>query len=88
MNTKDRINLLSDAKINELYNIPNFTEQDIKLFFNLSNDDHAHLNKYRTLRNHIYFIIQLGYFRATQQFYSFNLEIIPKQVSYVYNLYL
>ena len=68
MNIQERITLLADVKINELYNIPNFTEQEIELFFSLSKDDYIHLNKFRTLKNQIYFIIQLGYFRATQQF--------------------
>jgi hypothetical protein len=87
MNIGERINLLPDVKINEIYNLPNFTEQEIELFFNLSKDDYVLLNKYRTLRNQIYFIIQLGYFRATQQFYNFDLEEISEQVSSIYHRY-
>ena len=87
MKIQERINLLPDVKINEIYNIPNLTEQDIELFFNLSKDDYVLLNKYPTLRNQIYFIIQLGYFRATQAFYNFDLEEIPEQVLCVYHRY-
>lgn len=87
MNICERINLLPDVKINKIYNLPNFTEQEIELFFNLSKNDYILLNKYRTLRNKIYFIIQLGYFRATQAFYNFDLEEIPEQVSCIYHRY-
>jgi hypothetical protein len=87
MKRKNRINLLPDIKINELYNIPNFTDQEMEIFFSLSVDDHLLLNQYKTIKLKIYFIIQLGYFRATQQFYDFNLEDIHREVLYVTNLY-
>jgi hypothetical protein len=34
---KNRIHLLTENKINELYNIPNFTDQEMEIFFSLSN---------------------------------------------------
>ena len=87
MKIKNRIHLLPENKINELYNIPNFTDQEMEIFFSLSADDHLLLTKYKTIKLKIYFIIQLGYFRATQQFYDFSLENIPKEVLYVAKLY-
>ena len=87
MKIKNRIHLLPENKINELYNIPNFTDQEMEIFFSLSADDHLLLTKYKTIKLKIYFIIQLGYFRATQQFYNFSLEDIPKEVLYVAKLY-
>lgn len=87
MKIKNRIHLFSDAKISELYNIPNFTDKEIEIFFSLSENDHLLLTQYKTIKLKIYFIIQLGYFRATQKFYDFNLEDIPKEVLYIANLY-
>jgi hypothetical protein len=84
---KNRISLLPDIKITELYNIPNFTDQEMEIFFSLSADDHLLLNQYKTIKLKIYFIIQFGYFRATQQFYDFNLEDVQREVSYLTNLY-
>jgi len=84
---KNRIHLLPENKINELYNIPNFTDQEMEIFFSLSADDHLLLTQYKTIKLKIYFIIQLGYFRATKQFYDFSLEDIPKEVLYVEKLY-
>ena len=82
-----RIILLSDAEIAELYNLPMFTEKDRNIYFSLSSDDHKLLNEYRILKLKIYFILQLGYFRATQNFYNFILEDVPEDAIYLLNRY-
>ncbi len=87
MNRKNRITILSDAEIDELYGLPQFTDKDREYFFTLSNSDHDILNEYRTLKLKVYFIIQLGYFRATRNFYHFKLEDISKDVNYLINRY-
>ena len=80
MKNKTRINLLSDAEIEELYNIPHFTKQDREIFFALSKNDYKLLNQYRTQKLKLYFILQLGYFRATQQFYSFDFQDVSEDI--------
>ena len=80
---KNKIILLSETEIDDLYNLPNFTKSEMEFFFSLSNEDYACLSKCRTLKNQIYFILQLGYFRATQQFYNFTLQNLSKEASYV-----
>lgn len=87
MKTKSRINLLSNIQLDQLYTRPNFTQQEIECFFALESNDYNYLRKYRTLKNKIYFIIQLGYFRAKQQLYDFNLEEISQEVTYITNTY-
>ena len=87
MQTKPRINLLSNIQIEELYRIPDFNEQDTELFFNLSKDDNLLLARYKTIKIKIYFILQVGYFRATQQFYDFKLEDRSPEVTYIANRY-
>jgi hypothetical protein len=49
---KQRINLLSESQIRELYNAPNFTKQDMELFFSLSESDYLQLNHYKTTKFH------------------------------------
>ena len=80
---KNKIILLSDAEIDQLYALPNFTDEDRELFFTLSKIEYEYLSKYRTLKNQIYFILQLGYFRATQKFYNFNLQDVGNDVSFL-----
>ena len=81
-NQKTRIILLSNAEIDELYSRPTFNKKDRETFFALSNSDYKLLDEYRTQKLKIYFILQLGYFRATQQFYNFKFEDIWDDVSY------
>ena len=86
-NTKTRITLLSNAEIGELYSLPLFNKQDREDFFALSNSDYKLLDQYRTQKVKVYFILQLGYFRATQQFYNFKFEDILGDVSYLIHKY-
>lgn len=84
---KTRIVLLSNAEIDELYSLPIFNDKDRCIFFSLSNSDYKLLDEYRTQRLKIYFILQLGYFRATQQFYNFKFEDVLDDVSYLITKY-
>ena len=86
-NQKTRIILLSNAEIDELYSLPTFNKKDRETFFALSNSDYKLLDEYRTQKLKIYFILQLGYFRTTQQFYNFKFEDILDDVSYLINKY-
>lgn len=61
MSIKNKIILLSDAEIDELYNLPNFTNQEMELYFALLNEDYTYLRQYRTLKNQIYFIPMILY---------------------------
>lgn len=87
MTAKTRITLLSNAEIEELYSIPNFTDHDRNIFFSLSNSDYQLLNQHRTLKLKVYFLLQLGYFRATQNFYNFTFEDILSDVKYLTHRY-
>lgn len=84
---KTRITLLSNAEIEELYGLPIFNKKDRDIFFALSNSDYKLLDKYRTQKLKIYFMLQLGYFRATQQFYNFKFDDVVEDVSYLTNKY-
>ena len=69
-----RIQLLTDAEISDLYDRPDFTSEERELFFALSPEEEQALNQYHNTRNRVYFILQLGYFKAKQQFFSFHFE--------------
>ena len=82
-----RIILLPDAEIEELYNIPTFTDIDQEEFFALSKIEYELLDNYRTQKLKIYFILQLGYFKATRQFYDFNFVDIQNDLSHIMHKY-
>lgn len=86
-NPRTRINLLSNAELDELYSIPIFSEKDREIFFALSTNDWQLLDKCRTQKLKVYFVLQLGYFRATKQFYDFKFEDTQTDTLYVLNRY-
>jgi hypothetical protein len=73
MYSPNRINLLSDQEIEAIYAIPEFNKAERVLYFSLTDEEMLFVKKYRTMKGQIYFIRLLGYFKAKQQFYKFNL---------------
>jgi len=72
-NTK-RIRLLSCTEVGELYARPAFTVHERQLYFTLSPSEREALAQHTNTKTRIYFILQLGYFKAKQQFFNFVLE--------------
>lgn len=73
MYSHDRIKLLSDQEIEDIYSIPEFNKDEWSLYFSLTDEEMLNVKKYRTVKAQIYFIRLLGYFKAKQQFYKFDL---------------
>jgi len=82
MNIK-RISLLSDTEITDLYSRPDLNQYERRLYFTLNPRELAILNKYSNIKTRIYFILQLGYFKAKQQFFKFDLADAQHDVEYV-----
>ena len=82
-----RIQLLTKAEISDLYDLPDFTEQERELFFSLSDLEHQALSQYHTYRTRVHFILQLGYFKAKQQFFNFRFEDVMDDTRYILKLH-
>ncbi|NJR55392.1 MAG: DUF4158 domain-containing protein [Acaryochloris sp. CRU_2_0] len=54
-------------------------------FFTLNQAEEKLLTHYRNARTQVYFILQLGYFKAKQQFFDINFEDVLDDVSFVVN---
>lgn len=78
-----RISLLSEAEINDLYSRPDFNHHERKLYFTINEREFNALNNYSNLKTRIYFILQLGYFKAKQQFFKFTFEDVSNDVEYI-----
>jgi len=75
MYSPSRINLLSDQEIEAIYEIPEFNKVERTLYFSVTTDEEVlFVKKYGTVKSKIYFIRLLGYFKAKQQFYKFDLS--------------
>jgi hypothetical protein len=68
------IHLLSDQEIEDIYAAPQFNSGERTLYFSLTDEEMTVVKKYRTVKLQIHFIRLLGYFKAKQQFYKFELS--------------
>ena len=78
-----RIQLLSKAEICELYDLPEFNSNEQKLYFALTAEEFLALNNYTNIKTRVYFILQLGYFKAKQRFFDFKFENVFADVNYI-----
>ncbi|MEI6553446.1 MAG: DUF4158 domain-containing protein, partial [bacterium] len=78
-----RIYLLSEAEIVDVYARPDFNQCEKELYFTLNTRELDILNRYSNIRTRVYFILQLGYFKAKQRFFNFNFEDVLTDVEYI-----
>ena len=75
MYSPSRINLSSDQEIEAIYGMPEFNKVERSLYLSVTTDEEILLvKKYGTVKSKIHFIRLLGYFKAKQQFYKFDLS--------------
>jgi len=82
-----RIQLLSCTEVGELYARPAFTVHERQLYFTLSPSEREALAQHTNTKTRIYFILQLGYFKAKQQFFNFVLEDVRHDVQFIVSTY-
>ena len=78
-----RFHLLTDIEIADLYAQPAFNCDEQTLYFTLSQDEQVALNHYTNTKTRVYFILQLAYFKAKQQFFKFNFEDVQADVAFI-----
>lgn len=83
-----RISLLSETEINDLYARPDFNQHERTLYFSINEVERDVLNHYSNVRTRVYFILQLGYFKARQQFFKFTFEDVLDDVEYTQSRHL
>ena len=87
MNDNKRPQLLPEAEVSELYARPAFNKKERELYFELSAQEKLLTNLYTANKTRVYFILQLGYFKAKQQFFKFNFEDATDDVDYITSQY-
>jgi hypothetical protein len=70
-----------------MYSQPLFNHEDRAHYFSLSPHEKAALKQFHSFQSRIFYILQLGYFKARQQFFTFSLQDVPADVSYVQQTY-
>jgi hypothetical protein len=60
-----RLSILSAGEIDDLYQLPQFTENDRHLYFDLSAEECKAVQSIHTFSVSVYLILQLGYFNRS-----------------------
>lgn len=82
-----RISILNQSEINELYEIPKFTDDERKWYFELHVSEPKLLKLSVSQKTKVDAILQLGYFKARNQFFQYQHEDILMDIDYILNQY-
>lgn len=78
-----RLSILSDQEVEDLFGFPHLTDDERELYFQLSEPEKAAAGAIRTASVAAHLILELGYFKAKRQFFSFEAEDIEEDMRYV-----
>ena len=78
-----KIKILSESEIKTLYGLPEFTHEDQEKYFSLSQSEQEILETFHYNQSKLYFILQLGYFKARQMFFTFNIGDVENDIQFI-----
>ena len=84
----NRLQILSSEEYDALWGLPRFTQADRDIFFSLTAREREAMDKLRTTRTKLHFLLQLGYFRARQCVFRFDIMDVQDDVNYLRQRYL
>lgn len=82
---RDRLKILEDEEIDELYGRPQFNHEERTHFFSLSAEERALADGHYNLTNRVLFILQVGYFKARSLFFAFDFDEVQLDVRHILN---
>jgi TnpA family transposase len=82
-----RLKILATDEINSIYNRPYFNDTERTEYFSLSQSEQELLELFRSIKSQVYFILQLGYFKAKHLFFIFTFNEVKDDFEYVVNQY-
>ena len=86
-NPGKRQTILSDAERQDLYGVPDFSPEERDYYFSLDSREMRIMKKMGKPRSKVYFILQLGYFKARNTFPPFKFEDVKDDVQYIIATY-
>lgn len=85
--TQRRLQILGEDEIEAVYGRPIFNYEERALYFSLSPPEKAVLKQFHTFQSRIFYILQLGYFKARQQFFAFTFKDVGADTSHLQHTY-
>lgn len=83
----EHLYILSPEERYQIYALPIFNEEQRQLYLTLNTYEQTLLEQYSTPLSQVYFALQLGYFKAKQQFFLFDLSDVPLDTAYLQTQY-
>jgi TnpA family transposase len=85
--TQRRLKILTADDLDALYGRPTFTPEERRYYFALSPPEQEALQEFRTIKARVWFILQLGYFKAKHVFVPCELAEIHEDLTYILAVY-
>ena len=82
-----RISILKQSEIKELYEIPKFTDDERRWYFELHDNESKLLKFSGNTKTKADAILQLGYFKAKNQFFQYRHDDVQSDINYILNQY-
>lgn len=85
--TNKRLTILSKTQIDDLYQLPHFSEEERAFYFSLDEEERKEMESLRSIDSQIHFILQLGYFRTKNLFFEITFLECIEDIEYISNRY-
>lgn len=82
-----RLTILNEEEIDALYGRPRFTQEARAEYFTLSAREKTALGQFHSLKSRLFFVLQLGYFKASRMFFVFGLREVEEDAAYLVETY-
>lgn len=82
-----RLTILSKDEITALFEKPNFTKEERDFYFALDEGEYKIMLSFGSILSRMFFILQLGYFKAKQGFFTLDLNSVQEDLSYIARTY-
>ena len=87
LTTERRLSILSSEELADIYDLPVFDAEERDVYFTLSSQEARCLQDLHTLKSRVIFCLQLGYFKAKQLFFSFDLAEVAEDLQHILDRY-
>jgi len=82
-----RIGILNQSEINDLYQIPKFTDDERSWYFELNGKEQKLLEFSGNTKTKADVILQFGYFKAKNQFFQYRYDDVQADINYILTQY-
>ncbi|MCK5230418.1 MAG: DUF4158 domain-containing protein, partial [Desulfobulbaceae bacterium] len=81
--SRKRLSILTKGEIEKLFGLPKFTHEDRLIYFSLNQAEKQMLDIHRSHQSKLYFILQLGYFKAKNMFFVFDFSMVREDAQHI-----